>query len=53
MAAFVMLRTDYVDAVFEGLRKYLQVNNPDGTLSFADVTQYTVKEGALDRKSVV
>ena len=47
MAAFVMLRTDYVDAVFEGLRKYLQVNNPDGTLSFADVTQYTVKEGAF------
>lgn len=47
MAAFVMLRTDYVDAVFEGLRKYLQVINPDGTYSFADVTQYTVKEGAF------
>ncbi len=47
MAAFEMLKTDYVDAVFDGLRKYLQVINQDGTFSFADVTQYTVKEGAF------
>lgn len=47
MAAFEMLKTDYVDAVFDGLRKYLQVINPDGTFSFADVTQYTVKEGSF------
>lgn len=47
MAAFEMLKTDYVDAVFDGLRKYLQIINPDGTFSFADVTQYTVKEGSF------
>ena len=47
MAAFEMLKTDYVDAVFEGLRKYLQIANQDGTFSFADVTQYTVKEGSF------
>lgn len=47
MAAFELLRTDYADAVFDGLRKYLQIINTDGTFSFADVTQYTVKEGAF------
>lgn len=47
MAVFEMLKTDYVDAVFDGLRKYLQIINPDGTFSFADVTQYTVKEGSF------
>ena len=47
MAAFEMLKTDYVDAVFEGLRKYLVIANPDGTFSFSDVTQYTVKEGSF------
>lgn len=47
MKAFEMLKTDYVDAVFEGLRKYLMISNPDGTFSFSDVTQYTVKEGSF------
>lgn len=47
MAAYEMLKTDYVDAVFDGLRKYLQTTNPDGTYSFADVTKYTVKEGSF------
>lgn len=45
--AWKLLRTDYVDAVFEGLRKYQQITNADETVSFADVTQYTVKEGAF------
>lgn len=45
--AWETLRTDYVDAVFEGLRKYQQIENSDGTLSFADVTSYTVKENAF------
>lgn len=45
--AWELLRTDYVDAVFEGLRKYQQITNADETVSFADVTQYTVKEGAF------
>ena len=47
MAVFELLQPDYVDAVFDGLRKYLQIVNPDGTFSFADVTQYTVKEGSF------
>lgn len=45
--AWEPLRTDYVDAVFDGLRKYQQVVNADGTYSFADVTTYTVKENAF------
>lgn len=45
--AWEMLRTDYVDAVFDGFRKYLQIANPDGTYSFSDVTQYIVKENSF------
>ena len=45
--AWEPLKVDYVDAVFDGLRKYQQITNADGTLSFADVTQYLVKEGAF------
>ena len=45
--AWEMLRTDYVDAVFDGFRKYLQIPNPDGTYSFSDVTAYIVKENAF------
>ena len=41
------LKTDYVDAVFEGFRKYKEINNPDGTKSFADVTAYIAKEGSF------
>lgn len=45
--AFELLKTDYVDAVFEGLRRYLISENEDGTVSFSDVTNYTVKEGSF------
>jgi hypothetical protein len=45
--AWEPLKTDYVDAVFDGLRKYQQIVNADNTLSFADVTSYTVKEGSF------
>lgn len=41
------LKTNYVDAVFEGLRKYQMIANQDGTYSFADVTLYVVKEGSF------
>lgn len=34
------LKTDYKDDVFSGNRKYTMVNNPDGTVSFVDVTEY-------------
>ena len=45
--AFELLRTDYVDAVFDGLRRYLVSDNGDGSVSFHDITNYTVKEGAF------
>ena len=45
--AWEPLKTDYVDAVFEGLRKYQQIINSDGTYSFADVTNYLIKEGSF------
>ncbi len=38
------LPTDYTDATWEGLRKFSEVENADGTKSFVDVTQYTQKE---------
>ena len=42
--AWEKLPTDFTDAVWAGLRKYLQVNNEDGTVSFQDVTTYSNKE---------
>lgn len=42
--AWKLLPTDYTDAVWSGLKKYTQVNNSDGTVSFQDVTTYTSKE---------
>ncbi len=50
--AWQNLPTDYTDAAWVGLKKYIQQNNTDGTISFEDVTVYTQKEksffGALD-----
>lgn len=37
-----MLKTDYKSAEYEGLRKYIQINNGDGTISLQDVTDYRV-----------
>lgn len=42
--AWTLLPTDYADAVWSGLKKYSQVDNSDGTVSFQDVTVYTNKE---------
>ena len=42
--AWKLLPTDYTDAVWSGLKKYSQVDNSDGTVSFQDVTVYTNKE---------
>lgn len=39
-----LLRTDYTDATWEGLKKYTEVNNDDGTVSFQDVTIYAGKD---------
>lgn len=50
------LPTDYEDAVWNGLKKYAQVNNEDGTVSFKDMTVYTKKEksffGAADANAM-
>ena len=37
--AWTLLPTDYTDAVWSGLKKYSQVDNSDGTVSFQDVTK--------------
>ena len=42
--AWSLLPVDYTDAVWSGLKKYSQVDNSDGTVSFQDVTVYTNKE---------
>lgn len=50
--AWELLPTDFTDAVWSGLKRYIQVDNEDGTVSFRDVTAYTGKEksffGAMD-----
>ena len=35
------LKTNYKDDVFSGRRKYTQIDNGDGTVSFDDVTSYS------------
>lgn len=42
--AWTNLPTDYTDATFTGLRKYIPIENNDGTTSFQDVTVYENKE---------
>lgn len=54
--AWIDLPTDYKDAVWDGLKKYVQVDNEDGTVSFRDVTPYIQREksffGALDANAM-
>lgn len=54
--AWTNLPTNYTDAVWSGLKRYLMVNNEDGTVSFQDVTVYSNKEnsffGAKDANSM-
>lgn len=45
--AWESLRTNYMDAVFNGLRKYQIIENQDGTYSLVDVTSYEIKEEAF------
>lgn len=40
------LKQNFKDDIFDGVRKYQQVRNDDGTCSFVDVTTYT-QEGDL------
>ena len=41
------LPTNYTDAAWSGLKKYTQVANEDGTISFEDKTVYTNKENSF------
>lgn len=45
--AYSNLKTDYTDAVYSGLKKYMMITNEDGTVSFQDVTNYTNKENSF------
>lgn len=45
--AWEMLPTNYKDAVWNGLKRYTEVRNEDGTVSFQDVTQYTNWENSF------
>lgn len=53
---FTPLPTDYTNAVWNGFKKYNQIDNDDGTVSFQDVTVYTKREksffGAKDANQI-
>lgn len=42
--AWELLPVDYTDAVWSGLKRYSQIDNEDGSVSFQDITTYTGKE---------
>lgn len=45
--AWELLPVNYTDAVWSGLKKYERIDNPDGTVSFQDVTVYSGKENSF------
>lgn len=45
--AWTNLPTNYTDASWSGNRKYQQITNSDGTVSFVDKTVYTNKENSF------
>lgn len=45
--AWTLLPTNYTDAVWNGLKKYQEITNDDGTVSFQDVTTYTNRENSF------
>lgn len=42
--AWSNLPTDYTNAKWSGLKKYNEIANSDGTVSFQDVTEYSESE---------
>lgn len=42
--AWELLPVDYKDATWTGLKRYNEISNEDGTVSFQDVTQYRDRE---------
>ncbi len=47
--AWQMLPTNYTDAVWAGLKRYTEITNEDGTVSFQDVTQYSNRDNSFFR----
>ena len=47
-----MLKEDYKDALFEDARRYRMTQNPDGTVSMTDVTQYIRVGDAFGAKDI-
>ena len=45
--AWEPLPTNYTNASWTGLKRYSQINNEDGTVSFQDVTVYSGKENSF------
>ena len=45
--AWTLLPTNYTDAVWNGLKRYQEITNDDGTVSFQDVTTYTNRENSF------
>ena len=45
--AWELLPVNYTDAVWSGLKRYNEVRNEDGTVSFQDVTTYSNKENSF------
>ncbi len=45
--AWETLKTDYTDAIWTGKKRYNQITNTDGTVSFDDVTEYSQQENSF------
>lgn len=45
--SWTLLPTNYTDAVWSGLKRYTQIDNADGTVSFRDDTTYTNKDNSF------
>lgn len=45
--AWELLPVNYTDATWSGLKRYNQISNDDGTVSFQDVTVYSDKENSF------
>jgi hypothetical protein len=46
------LKSDYKNDIFPGQRKYLMVQNEDGTVSFSDATQYSQQGDAFGANDI-
>ena len=45
--AWELLPVNYTDATWSGLKRYTEIQNGDGTVSFQDVTVYSQKENSF------